>query len=474
MQTRLFKLAGLAAALVLAGCASIDIDQTLADTNVSTAGLTQGKLTLARTQEERQARDQLASSLLDKPLSMDGAVQLALANSPAVQTLIAQSWADMAAANQGGRIANPLFTFEHMRLGSELELNRLLSFGLLDLLTLPRRQSIAASQVAQARVQLSVRVVDQVSQVRQAWVRAVAAQQQLSYAGQVNRSAQASAELARRMQEVGNFNKLQRARQHVFYADATAQLAVAGQAAHAAREELVRQLGLTDAQAQKLQLPERLPDLPAAPRDATTLSATALDQRLDVQMAKLQLDAAGKSQGLNLIKSLVDVDLGLRNDTVFNTTTGARDTRRGYELDIRLPLFDWGDAQRAAMNAQALAAANRYDSVTRSAGSQLRESYGAYRTAYDLARHYRDEIVPLRQAMAEENVLRYNGMLIGVFELLADSREQIASVMAAINAQQQFWMADAGLSSSLLGKPMTMGATTATMTSSKGMEGEGH
>jgi outer membrane protein TolC len=474
MQTRLFKLAGLAAALVLAGCASIDIDQTLADTNASTAGLTQGKLTLARTQDERQARDQLANSLLDKPLSMDDAVQLALANSPAVQTLIAQSWADMATANQGGRIANPLFTFEHMRLGSELELNRLLSFGLLDLLTLPRRQSIAASQVAQARVQLSVRVVDQVSQVRQAWVRAVAAQQQLSYAGQVNRSAQASAELARRMQEVGNFNKLQRARQHVFYADATAQLAVAGQAALSAREELVRQLGLTDAQALQLKLPERLPDLPAAPRDAATLSTTALDQRLDVQMAKLQLDAAGKSQGLNLIKSLVDVDLGLRHDTVFNTTTGARDTRRGYELDIRLPLFDWGDAQRAAMNAQALAAANRYDSVTRSAGSQLRESYGAYRTAYDLARHYRDEIVPLRQAMAEENVLRYNGMLIGVFELLADSREQIASVMAAINAQQQFWLADAGLSSSLLGKPMAMGATTATMTSSTGMEGMGH
>ena len=159
---------------------------------------------------------------------------------------------------------------------------------------------------------------------------------------------------------------------------------------------------------------------------------------------------------------------------MFNTTTGARDNRRGFELDIRLPLFDWGDARRSAMNAQALAAANRYDSVTRTAGSQLRESYGAYRTAYDLARHYRDEIVPLRQAMAEENVLRYNGMLIGVFELLADSREQIASVMAAINAQQQFWLADAGLSSSLLGKPMAMGATTAPMTSSTGMEGAGH
>ena len=55
--------------------------------------------------------------------------------------------------------------------------------------------------------------------------------------------------------------------------------------------------------------------------------------------------------------------------------------------------------------------------------------------------------------MAEENVLRYNGMLIGVFELLADTRDQIRSVVTAINAYQQFWLADAALSASMIGKP---------------------
>ena len=108
------------------------------------------------------------------------------------------------------------------------------------------------------------------------------------------------------------------------------------------------------------------------------------------------------------------------------------------------------------MSAQMLAAANRLEGTVRAAGSNLRESYSAYRTSYDLAKHYRDEIVPLRKLIADENVLRYNGMLIGVFELLADSRDQIASVIAAINAQQQFWLADAALQSAILGKPMMM------------------
>ncbi len=454
---RIFRLGALtAAALVLAGCASVNIDQAVQDANDSTTTFTGGKLELSRTAQQQQARTKLTNELLGKPLSMDDAVQLALANSPAVQTLLAQSWSELAQANQAGRISNPVFTFERIRFADELELGRLLSFGLLDLLTLPQRRIIARGQTDQAKVQLSANVVEQVTQVRQGWVRAVTAQQTLQYAEQVNRTAQASAELAKRMQQVGNFTKLQRTRQQAFYADATAQLASSQHAATAAREELIRQLGLTDAQAKELKLPERLPDLPKAPRQPEVVNATAMQQRLDVQMARSQLDIAGKSQGLNLLNSLVDVELGIRRDTVFDNDRGTSTPRRGFELGIRLPIFDWGSAQRGVMNAQSLAAASRYESTVRGASSQLRESYSAYRTAYDVAKHYRDEIVPLRKTMAEENILRYNGMLIGVFELLADTRDQISSVTAAINAYQQFWLADAALAASMTGKPTSM------------------
>jgi hypothetical protein len=77
------------------------------------------------------------------------------------------------------------------------------------------------------------------------------------------------------------------------------------------------------------------------------------------------------------------------------------------------------------------------------APSELRSSYTAYRNAYDLAKHYRDEVLPLRKIIAEETTLRYNGMFIGVFELLAENREQTKMVIAAIAAKQAFWLADA-------------------------------
>ena len=124
--------------------------------------------------------------------------------------------------------------------------------------------------------------------------------------------------------------------------------------------------------------------------------------------------------------------------------------------------------QREGMNALTLAAAHRLEASLRNAGSNLRESYSAYRTAWDVSKHYRSEIVPLRQAISEENMLRYNGMLIGVFELLADARDQVNSVRAAIAAEQQFWLTDAALQAAVMGRPMPVAAGAMPVSSTGG------
>ncbi len=455
-----------ATTIVLSGCASVDFDRSIANTNEQVAGFTNGQLALVRSNDQRAEMDKLADEILSKPVGQSDAVRLTLINSPALQAMLAQNWADATTAAQTGRIVNPVFGFQRVRFADELELERLLAFGLLDLLTLPQRYQIAELQIAQQQLRLTNTVIDQVTMVRQAWVKAVAAQQSLVYAKQVSDAAQASSELARRMQAVGNFSKLQRARQQAFYADAATQWAVAQHASVATLEELTRLLGLTETQAESLVLPDRLPDLPAGPRSAEDVSKSASKERLDIQLARAELDAQAKAQGLNLVTSFTDIELGVRRDTVFDNAAGTSASRRGYEVSLRLPIFDLGDNQRDAMNAQTLAAANRLEAAVRAGGSNLRESYSAYRTAFDVSKHYRDEVVPLRKLISEENVLRYNGMQIGVFELLADTRDQVSSVIAAIAAEQQFWLADAALQASIMGKP-TM-ASVGAMASARG------
>ena len=454
------------AVATLYGCASYDVQKGVDRASLDAKDFVKNDLQLARTEEDRQKRQATSAQLLLNPVGQTEAVQLMLANSPAFQALMAQNWAEAANAAQSGRISNPVFSYESVVTGSETEINRFLTFGLLDILTLSQRSAMAEHRMEQAQIRFASEIVDRVTQVRQAWVRAVAAEQSFVYAQQVYDSAEASAELARRMESVGNFNRLTRARHQAFYADAATQLVTAKQNAVSKREELVRLLGLDEAQAEKFKLPARLPAIPKNPMSTEEVGKEASRNRLDVQLAKATLNASAKAQGLVGITSFTDIELSARRGSVSDSATGTTTSRRGYEVGVRLPIFDWGTMQRDAMNAQTLAAANNLEATVRSAGSSLRENYAAYRSAYDISRHYKDEVLPLRKVLADENILRYNGMIIGVFELLADARDQVATVVSAIAADQQFWIADAALKANLIGRPTSSGVSSISNTSS--------
>jgi len=451
-------LLGAALPLLLAGCASTVVQET------TNSALADGALRIGvqaqvnATDEQRREARAIVDALLAKPLTVDDAIRIALVHSPATQALLADGQAMQAAAIQAGRIGNPVFVFERLLQDGHKEIERLLAFSLFDLLSWPWRAQIADAQREQARLAMAATVVDTAIRARQAWIEAVAAQQAHAYYIDVRIAAEASAELARRMQGAGNFSPLQRAREQAFYADAVMQQSRAQHAQVAAREKLVRLLGLDAAQAARLQLPSRLPDLPAQPRTAAGIAEAAFDSRLDVLAARAAVETTSRRQGFTGASSwLGGWHLGFR----YNSETGEPVTR-GYELEFPIPIFDPGDAQRAGAGAALLAALNRSQQVLVDAHSQLREAYHAYRSSHDIARHYRDEIVPLRKHIAEENLYRYNGMLIGVFELLADARTQIHSVIGAIQAQRDFWLADAALQAALIGQPVAIGVAPAT------------
>ena len=172
--------------LLLAGCASTDTSKVLTQTQQDLATFTTAPLEIAFTPEQQTQRSAAAQRLLAQPLQQADAVGLAWLNSPALQALLARAMADAAQAAQQGRIANPRLGLEWSSLLDETEIARRISFGLLDVLTLPQRQDMAARAVQQVQLQLSMDVVEQISTVRQAWVKAVAAQEAQAYAQQVD------------------------------------------------------------------------------------------------------------------------------------------------------------------------------------------------------------------------------------------------------------------------------------------------
>ncbi len=408
--------------------------------------------------------------LLARPLSADDAVQVAFLNNRGLQATYAELGIAEVDRVQAGRLSNPGFRFERLHRGDDVSIDRTFLFNILGLLTMPIR-----TDLEQRRLQLTQgRVVAEVMQVaadtRRAWVNAVAAQEAVSYMDQVKSAAEASAELARRMAAAGNFSKLDQAREQVFYAETTAQLARARQAALAGRERLTRLMGLWGEDIRYI-LPGRLPDLPKSAREITDLETLALKQRLDVQGAMKEAESVAASLGLTRATGFISVlEVGYRR----NSETGLP-RQTGYEIELRLPLFDWGGARTARAEHTYTQAVNHAADIAIRARSEVREGYAAYRTAFDLARHYRDEIVPLRKRISEENLLRYNGMLISVFELLADARQQVAGVNTYIDALRDFWLADATLQLALTGKsPGAMSASSASMATANAGAEAGH
>ena len=105
---------------------------------------------------------------------------------------------------------------------------------------------------------------------------------------------------------------------------------------------------------------------------------------------------------------------------------------------------------------------------------RARSAYVAYRSTYDIARHYRGSVLPLRNAIEEQSMLTYNGMITSTFELIADTREKIDSTILAVNAKRDFWLAEANLAPVIYGGSTGAAEANAEVASAEEAESGGH
>lgn len=452
-MTRLTIIA--AASLLLAGCASFSPDGGFGKVSQLTQERTGQSVALQRSPEDAQIAQNRVAELLQAALTADAAVEVALLNNRGLQAKFGDLGIAESELVRAGRLKNPSLSFGRMSGGGGIEIERTVLFDILGLLTMPMAKEVGQQRFEQAQYQAAYDAVSLAADVRRAYFDAVAAQELAKFYEQVKETADVSNELAKRMLQAGNFNKLAQMREQAFYADATAQLARAQHQAAAQREKLIRLLGLYGEQL-NFRLPQRLPELPKQVLEPQNAEQTAMDKRLDVQMAKRAAEATAKSLHLTNATRMVNVlDVAYKN----NSESGAP-RANGYEIELELPLFDFGSTRAARAQATYMQAVNRTAEVAVNARSEVREAYSAYRTAYDLAQHYRDEVVPLRKRISEENLLRYNGMLIGVFELLADAREQVAGVTGYVQALRDFWVAETNLQTALTARSPAAGSVS--------------
>jgi outer membrane protein TolC len=400
-----------------------------------------------RSADERAKSEEKVAALLAHPLTPDDAVQVALLNNHALQASFQELGVSEADLVQSGRLPNPHFTLRRSSAAGLYDIEETLTFNVLSLITAPYLHSIEQRRFTQVQSAVVVQVVQLADRTRAAYYTALAARDSLHYAWQVKNAAQTSAELAKRMLSAGNWSRLDQARQQGFYLQALQQLSHAQFADEAARAELRRLLGIADA-GTTVNLAERLPDLPHTLIELPNMEQTALQNRIDLKIMRAEMDELARRLKLTKATRFVNVlDAGptrVRN--------GPREDpfETGFELSLDVPIFDTGEPRVRKSEALYAQSVERFAQAAIDARAEVAKAMAQYRATYELAARERDEIIPTRKTIADQDLLRYNASLVSVFDLLADARDRIASVNDYIERARDFWIAKSHLDTALI------------------------
>ena len=446
--------------LTLSGCVGFSPDGGLAPAvNVASARLGKNiiKVDTAAEAESAQAR---VRYLLKRPLSVDRAVQIALLSNRNLQASFHDLGVSEAAFVKASLPPDPQFSFNQLAGMGDFEVVHQIVVNLYALATLPARQAIASERFTAAQLRAAGQVMALAAEVSRQYYIAVAAQEQIAFLDISVAAAQVSAELARQLGKAGNLNKLEQAREDVFYAELGAQRGDARIQAQAEREKLTRLMGLWGRDI-AFTLPKTLPPLPRRIASVRMIETEALTKRLDILAARHDLDALARELGLtNVTRYVSDISLTLQNDTEWAGNTGGSKlgtettnklARNGFVVDFSIPIYDFGESKVRNARETYLAAANRLAQRAIDVRSQAREAYTRYRGKYDLARYYAKRILPLRNTILDQTSLQYNGMLADVTQLLLDARGRVGSNIAAITARRDFFIAEVNLKAVLMG-----------------------
>ncbi len=439
--------------LVLASCVSVDEEAGFP----TVQGLLEARLEQRihwrqGTSEDARAEREI-DALLASPLTVEAAVQIALLENRNLQMDYERLGIARADLVQAGLLENPVFSTS-VRLpdgsgsGTNLEFGLVQSF--LDVLLRPVRREIARTRFSEAERSVAAAVVEFAAEVRRAYFEALGAEQAAALRGLIAEAAQASAELAFRLHEAGNISDLQYASELGLYEGARVAWARAEAERLAAREELTRHMGLFGTRV-AWTLPDSLPELPETELALESLEARAIAGRLDLAAARKASEALAMQLGVTRDwrwLALFDLGVSTERDPDGQWVTGP-------ELALELPLFDRRQGELARLATELRSADHHVIALAVEIRSEVRAARDRLLSMRRLVQHYRDVVIPVREAIVAGTQQEYDSMLVGAFELIAAKQSEYDVYHEFVEAVRDYWIARSELERALGGSPST-------------------
>jgi cobalt-zinc-cadmium efflux system outer membrane protein len=393
-------------------------------------------------------------SMLQQELTLDEAVQIALLNNRSLQATYEELGIAQADLVQAGLLRNPVFgasfRFPDKTVGGHRSTNTEFSVvqDFLDLLVLPLRKKVATAQFEQTKLRAGDAILNLAAEVRSAYYILQSDEQTLEMRRTVVQATEAAVDIAIRQHDAGTLKTLDLANQQGFHDQAKLDMTRTDIQIVADRERLNRLMGLWGADT-TWKLPGRLPELSAAEFPLERLESLAVSQRLDLAAARQETQVIAHALSLTRrYRYFYVFDVGV--DTEHDVADDVNFT--GPNVTIELPIFDQRQAEIARLESLLRQSQQRLFSLAIDIRSEVREVRNRLLTARNMVKYYHEVILPLRQRIVDESQLYYNGMLIGVYELLLAKQNQINAGREYIETLRDYWIAESDLDRAVGGR----------------------
>ena len=447
---------------VLTGCASVPKEAGFPDVQNIIEQRIGSRVHWNQGTSEDAAVVDAVRSMLQQELTIDEAVQIALLNNRSLQATYEELGVAQADLVQAGLLRNPLFgasfRFPDKTVGGHRSTNTEFSVvqDFLDLLVRPLRKKVAAAQFEQTKLRVGNTILNLAAEVRSAYYTLQADEQTIEMRRTVVQATEAAVDIATRQHDAGTLKTLDLANQQGFHDQAKLDMTRTDIQIVADRERLNRLMGIWGADTM-WKLPERLPELPESEIPMEHLESIAVSQRLDLAAARQETQVI--AHALSLTRKyryfyVFDVGVDSEHDVADDVTF------TGPNLTLELPIFDRRQASISRLEAQLRQSLQRLASLAIDIRSEVREIRERLLAARNVAKYHHDSILPLRQRIVDESQLYYNGMLIGVYELLLAKQNQINAGREYIETLRDYWIARSDLERAVGGRLIVTEETT--------------
>ena len=424
------------APLTFSGCATVSSESVTANVSGTVSARLEQPVDWTAGNPEDVSIRTAVNQMLGDQLTIDEAVAIALINNRELRATLERTGVARADLIQAGLLENPVFGFTALSgdVGSVREYE--LFQELLGLFTLSARKNLAGKELERAKLEVAQSALDLAAEVKRTYYGLLADKQSIELYEQVLDATEAAAVLASRQYRAGTLSLREKAMQQSFHSLSALEGARAEARFAVDREKLNRLLGLWGSRTSWV-LPARLPQVATALQSGEAFERRAMTERLslaairvEVENAYMALEYGRQTRWLSVFGIQYKVARGEDGSYL-----------RGPKIELGLPLFDQGQARMARLEAELSDAENRYAQVAINVRSEVREAASQLNASQELLLHYRSAVLPLADQVVGETLKFYNGMLVGVYELLDAKRTQIHAASDYIGVWRDFWVA---------------------------------